>query len=135
MRTSVWDVEKLRMATDAAGVALWSWDVETDRFQLGQRGHELWGVANTEANTFEALSACIHPEDLDRVRAAFAVTRDMEGAYETDFRILEQGMVCWISARDRGSDEGIVGRIMYGIFLDVTQRRRAEKLAKFLPAR
>ena len=46
------------------------------------------GVPNSGTITFEALSACIHPEDLDRVRAAFAATRDMRGAYETDFRIL-----------------------------------------------
>lgn len=39
------------------------------------------GVPNTGTITFEVLSVCIHPEDLDRVRAAFAATRDMLGAY------------------------------------------------------
>lgn len=128
----VWDVHKLRIATDAAGIALWSWNVDTDRLELDERGHVLWGVPNTGIITFEILSACIHPEDLDRVRAAFAATRDMLGAYETDFRILCEGKVRWISARGRGDDQGIVGRIMYGVFIDVTERKKAEEAREML---
>src|SRR3954454_13170725 len=104
----VWDVDKLRIATEAAGIALWSWNVDTDQLELDERGYALWGIPNTGTVTFEALSACIHPEDLDRVRAAFAATRDMLGSYETDFRILCDGKVRWISARGRGDDQGIV---------------------------
>ena len=128
----VWDVHKLRIATDAAGIALWSWNVDTDRLELDERGHVLWGVPNTGTITFEVLSACIHPEDLDRVRAAFAATRDMLGAYETDFRILCDGKVRWISARGRGDDQGIIGRIMYGVFIDVTERKKAEEAREML---
>jgi two-component sensor histidine kinase len=128
----VWDVNKLRIATDAAGIALWSWNVDTDRLELDERGHALWGVPNTGTITFETLSSRIHPEDLDRVRAAFAATRDMLGAYETDFRILHDDKVRWISARGRGDDQGIVGRIMYGVFIDVTERKKAEEAREML---
>jgi hypothetical protein len=44
----------------------------------------------------------------------------MLGAYETDFRILHDGKVRWISARGRGDNQGIAGRIMYGVLIDVT---------------
>jgi two-component sensor histidine kinase len=128
----IWDVNKLRIATEAAGIALWSWNVDTDRLELDERGYALWGIPNTGTVTFEALSACIHPEDLDRVRAAFAATRDMLGAYETDFRILCDSKVRWISARGRGDDQGIVGRIMYGVFIDVTERKKAEEAREML---
>jgi two-component sensor histidine kinase len=123
----VWDVDKLRIATKAAGIALWSWNVDTDRLELDERGHVLWGVPNSGVISFEILSARIHPEDLDRVRAAFAATRDILGNYETDFRILVDREVRWISARGRGDDEGIVGRVMYGVFIDVTERKKAEE--------
>lgn len=128
----VWDVDKLRIATDAAGIALWSWNVDTDRLELDERGHLLWGIPNNGTTTFEVLSSCIHPEDLDRVRAAFAATRDILGAYETDFRILCDGKARWISARGRGDDQGIVGRIMYGVFIDVTERKKAEEAREML---
>lgn len=132
MSGRVWDVGKLRMATEAAGIALWSWNVDTDQLELDERGYVLWGVPNTGAITFETLSARIHPEDLDRVRAAFAATRDISGAYETDFRILHGDKVHWISARGRGDDQGIVGRIMYGVFIDVTERKKAEEAREML---
>ena len=128
----VWDVGKLRIATEAAGIALWSWNVDTDRLEMDERGHVLWGVPNVGTITFETLSARIHPEDLDRVRAAFAATRDISGGYETDFRILHGDQVRWISARGRGDDQGIVGRIMYGVFLDVTERKKAEEAREML---
>ncbi len=128
----VWDVERLRIATEAAGVALWSWNVDTDRLELDERGRVLWGVPNSGTITFEILSSRIHPEDLDRVRASFAATRDMLGAYETDFRILHGMTVRWISARGRGDDQGIVGRIMYGVFIDVTERKKAEEAREML---
>ena len=76
----VWDANRLRIATDAAGVALWSWNVDTNQIALDERAHGIWGVSgNKGLVTFEALSARIHPEDLDRVRAAFNATRDIFG--------------------------------------------------------
>ena len=35
----VWDTNRLRIATDAAGVALWSWNVDTDEIALDERAH------------------------------------------------------------------------------------------------
>ena len=39
-----WDANRLRIATDAAGVALWSWNVDTDEIAMDERAHGLWGV-------------------------------------------------------------------------------------------
>jgi two-component sensor histidine kinase len=38
----------------------------------------------------------------------------------------------WISARGQGADVGIVGRIMFGIFIDVTGRKQAEEGSELL---
>jgi len=128
---AVWDAKRLRIATDAAGVALWSWNVDTDEISMDERAHGLWGVPNGPV-TFEDLSARIHPEDLDKVRNAFAETRDIQGAYDVDFRILQGADIRWISARGRGDDQGIVGRSMFGVFLDVTERKSAEEAREIL---
>ena len=122
-----WLPEHLRLAVTAAGVALWAWNVDTDKFTMDERGFELWGLPWREAVTFEELSAHIHPADRDRVRSAFAATRAFLGRYETDFRILVGDEVRWISARGQGEDVGISGRTMFGIFLDVTGRKNAEE--------
>ncbi len=128
----VWDAERLRIATDAAGVALWSWNIDTNEIALDERAHGLWGVPQSEPVTFEDLSARIHPADLTRVRAAFTATRNLMGPYEIDFRILHGEAVRWISARGQGDDIGIVGRVMFGVFLDVTGRKQAEDAREML---
>ena len=127
----MWDAKRLRIATDAAGVALWSWNVDSDTILMDERAHGLWGVPMGPV-TFEDLSAHIHPEDLDRVRATFAATREILGAYEVEFRILRGSEVRWVSARGRGDDQGIVGRQMFGVFLDVTERKMAEEAREMI---
>src|SRR3990170_376500 len=104
-----WQAEHLRLAVEAAGVALWAWSVDNDRFTMDERGFELWGLPLQETVTFDELSQHIHPADRDRVRAAFAATRAVLGAYETDFRIMAGDEVRWVAARGEGADVGIVG--------------------------
>lgn len=129
----VWDPHRLRVATDAAGVALWSWNVDTDEIAMDERAHSLWGVPRGDRQiTFEDLSARIHPADLDRVRTAFEATRDVLGAYDLEFRIMHGNSVRWVSARGQGDDIGIVGRVMFGVFLDVTERKQAEETRELL---
>src|SRR5881227_896176 len=95
-----WNEKHLRAATRAAGIALWSWNVDSDAITMDERAYDLWQVSKDEKEiTFEILSRNIHPADLARVRSAFAATRAVVGAYEIDFRILAEGELRWISAR------------------------------------
>ena len=129
----VWDEKHLRAATRAAGVALRSWNVDTDAITMDERAYDLWEVSKNERKiTFEILSKNIHPADLERVRSAFAATLAVVGAYEIDFRILSGSDVRWISARGQGDDADIADRAMFGIFLDVTQRKQAEEANELL---
>ena len=125
--SQAWGPEHLRLAIEAASVALWSWNVDTNRLTMDDRSFGLWGLSWGEEVEFETLSAHIHPADRDRVRAAFVATRSVPGPYEIDFRIGIGHEVRWISARGQGADAGILDRIMFGIFLDVTGRKRAEE--------
>lgn len=122
-----WSEQHLRLAIDAAGVALWSWNVETDKLTMDENGYEMWGVPISPFVSFEDLSSHIHPADRDRVRAAFSATRAILGPYEIDFRIMVGDELRWISARGQGNDADIVGGVMFGIFIDVTGRKQAEE--------
>lgn len=127
-----WLPEHLEFAVDAAGVALWCWDVDTDRFNMDEFGFELWGLPWKEEVSFDELSALIHPADRDRVRAAFQATRSVRGPYETDFRILLGEEIRWVSARGKGADEGLQDRCNFGVFIDVTQRKQVEEANELL---
>jgi len=128
-----WSEKHLRAATRAAGIALWSWNVDSDAITMDERAYDLWEVSKDEEDiTFEILSRNIHPADLARVRSAFAATRAVIGAYEIDFRILSGSDIRWISARGHGDDADIADRLMFGVFLDVTQRKQAEEANELL---
>ena len=128
----IWHEEHLRLAVEAACVALWSWHVDDDHFEMDERAFELWGLPWANKVSFEELAKHIHPADLNRVRAAFTATRSVAGSYEIDFRICLGEEVRWISARGQGADAGIVNRVMFGIFLDVTGRKQAEEGSELL---
>ncbi len=128
----IWREEHLRLAVEAACVSLWSWHVDDDRFAMDERAFDLWGLPWADEVSFEELSIHIHPADRDRVRAAFSATRSVAGSYEIDFRIIFDDEVRWISARGQGADAGIIDRVMFGIFLDVTGRKQAEEGSELL---
>jgi two-component sensor histidine kinase len=123
----VMDFAQLQLAMTAAGVALWTWNVDSDKLTMDDPAFDLWGVPRSNSVTFEDLSAHIHPADRDRVRAAFAATRGIVGPYEIDFRIVAADEIRWISARGKGDDAGIRNRVVSGIFIDVTGRKQAEE--------
>lgn len=126
-KTKLWQSKYLARAIEAAGVALWSWNVDSDALTMDDYAYDLWGLEPGLEVGFEDLSAHIHPADRDRVRAAFTATRGILGPYEIDFRIMVGDELRWISARGQGDDEGIHERVMFGIFLDVTGRKQAEE--------
>lgn len=127
-----WSNDAMGRAVEAAGISLWLWNVDTDAFEMDERGYAMWEVPTHEHLKFEHLSEKIHPADRDRVRSAFVATRAVVGPYEIDFRTLLGKDVRWISARGRGSDEDIRKRMMTGVFLDVTGRKQAEESSELL---
>jgi two-component sensor histidine kinase len=124
---TAWSERHLRLAIAAAGVSLWLWNVDNDKLTMDERAYELWALPPAPSVSFEDLSVHIHPADRDRVRTAFAATRAILGSYEIDFRILIGDQIRWISARGQGDDADIEGRVMFGVFLDVTGRKQAEE--------
>ncbi|BDA84640.1 hypothetical protein Sa4125_21820 [Aureimonas sp. SA4125] len=127
LKPLLWEPQNLVRAIEAAGVTLWSWNVDTDALAMDDHAYDLWGIPRGIDVQFEDLSAHIHPADRDRVRAAFTATRAIIGPYEIDFRIMVGEELKWISARGQGHDVGMVHRIMFGIFIDVTGRKQAEE--------
>lgn len=108
-------------------MALWSWNVDNNRFTMDEQAFYLWGLPWAPEVLFEELAENIHPSDRDRVKLAFEATLSAKGAFEIDFRIMLNDVVRWVSARGQGGGSEIVHGIMYGIFLDVTGRKQAEE--------
>jgi two-component sensor histidine kinase len=127
-----WLPEHLKFAVDAASVAMWCWDVDTDELTMDEFGFELWGLPWKDTVSFEELSLHIHPADRDRVHAAFKATQSVTGMYETDFRIMLGDDIRWVASRGKGADEGLKERSKFGVFIDVTQRKQNEEANELL---
>ena len=128
----VWGPEHLRLAIDAACVALWSWNVDNNRFTMDERAFELWGLPWAKRSSSRSCRRTSTPPTATGSRAAFLATRSVAGPYEIDFRIMLGDEIRWISARGQGADAGIRRRAMFGIFLDVTGRKQAEEGSELL---
>jgi two-component sensor histidine kinase len=99
----VWSAERLRVAADAAGVGLWSWDVDTDAIAMDDRGRALWGLPPGGGPlAFADLSSRIAPPDLDAC-GPHSPPPGTPGPYQIDFRIRRDDGVRWVSARGRGA--------------------------------
>ncbi|MBD3222814.1 PAS domain-containing protein, partial [bacterium] len=69
----------------------------------------------------------LHPEDLDRVRAAIAESARALDTFQADFRVVlpRRGQRwCWSQAEPRRLEDGSV--LWHGIILDVTEHKLAE---------
>ena len=119
----------IELVTDAAGVGLWSVDVETGRVEWNAQMLRIYGLAeDLPAPTLaQWLGTLIHPDDRARVaqRRQQAI-KSGERSFDVDFRVLRpDGEVRWVSCRS--SQEVRQGRAMFvGIPLDVTERRATE---------
>ena len=123
--------EKLRQALRASGTGLWDWNTETNDVVFSEEWKHQLGYGPAEiADSFEAWTTLLHPEDRD---AAMAYVRDYvshrEGDYRQEFRLKHKdGGYRWIEARASFVTEADGRRIsLLGSHTDITDRKRMEE--------
>jgi PAS domain S-box-containing protein len=121
--------DSLRLATEAAGVGLWSHETGgNDEIQASPEWRALFGLpAKGPLRTGDVL-ARIHPEDRMMVRESMEHTFGHRRDDEIEHRIVrEDGGVRWIASRGRAeaASGGRKARIR-GASIDITVRKRTE---------
>ena len=131
--------ERLRLATDAAALGVWSWQPATDRIMLeNERLHGMFGLARAgrsiDATRF--LMKFVHPADSERLQESMAHTLATGERLHFEGRFRRGAEVRWMELhgmRDRSID-GAPDRII-GTVADVSERKfAAEKLAHLAAA-
>jgi len=122
--------QRLTLATEAAQLGIWEWDIASDRTLWDQRMHEIYG---TTPETYSGLHAdwikTIHPDDLSLMeREGFALNQGEDG-FRSEFRILRPtGEVRHIESYGyfiRDAD-GQVVRVV-GVNEDISDRKQSEQ--------
>ncbi len=122
---------RLRLAQEAAGAGSWQFDFTSGLCRLSPESVRMLGLPEGHAGvmTTEEWNALIHPDDVPLVRDAMRGAVFGHHLHDCTFRVpLADGSVRWIQGLGRaeyapgGKPVGI-----YGLNLDVTERRRAEE--------
>jgi diguanylate cyclase (GGDEF)-like protein/PAS domain S-box-containing protein len=128
------NVEKLRLAVDAAELMYWEWERETDQLHWGRDPTTLVGADAGRSTRWSEYLEIVHPEDRERYVAAVNAAWERAGACSNEYRVIRNdGRVAWISSHGRSlaDAEGKVYR-MIGVSQDVTERKHREEEARFL---
>ncbi|WP_448640299.1 SpoIIE family protein phosphatase [Geodermatophilus sp. URMC 63] len=119
----------LELATSAAGIGTFDWDLTTGDLTWDERLDELLGHERGAVDrTMAGFTAHLHPEDAPRVTRLLQQAVETRGEYEAEYRVVVPGApVRWLAARGRvlTDEEGTAARLL-GAAWDVSARREAQ---------
>jgi PAS domain S-box-containing protein len=130
--------ERLTLATKAAGMGVWDWDVQRDQLVWDDQMYELYGVRKQDfSGAYEAWLNGLHPDDRLECDRISKQALSGENEYDTEFRVVwPDGTIRHLKARAQviRDAQGTPLR-MIGVNYDITERKQAEReidlLARF----
>ncbi len=122
--------ERLELATRAAQIGIWDWDIPNNQLVWDDRMYALYGISPGEfGGAYEAWLNGVHPDDRAVTGEASSRALRGEAEYDTEFRVLwRDGSVHWLKANGLVvRDEHGAPVRMLGVNYDITERKRAEQ--------
>lgn len=123
------DAETLRMALEAAGMGLWSWDAVSDTVIWDDQTCRVFGRRpGTGPITYAEYLAVLHPEDREAVRESVAQALSTGIYHDIEHRIIRpEGTVRWLLGKGAlfRSSDGRLLKIIGGV-VDITEQVEAE---------
>lgn len=122
--------ERLRLAAEAGGIGIWSWDFSTGMQTADAHAREIMGLPKSVPITTEMVLQIIHPDDRERIDQAVHKAMVEHGVYEAEFRVVRpNGEIRWVYARGHGTyDRDNRPLYLTGMVTDITERKQKELL-------
>jgi PAS domain S-box-containing protein len=121
--------ERLRLALDASGAGVWSWDQATGLITADEAYRAMYGLAPGETLDYATWEARLHPDDRAPLKRQVEECLNAGSQWLEEFRIVHPQLgKRWLAGLGRVlRDAG--GRVsgMTGINLDITARKMAEE--------
>jgi PAS domain S-box-containing protein len=120
--------EQLRLASEAAKVGMWFWNLETDSLIWTEQCKALFGLPAETEMSYAVFLAAIHPEDRQHTDAAVTRSIDEQIDYDIEYRSCwPDGSIHWIAARGSCTYDPTGRPVrMMGVALDITDRKQVE---------
>ncbi len=125
--------EQLLFAAENAEIGLWFWNLPEDKIYSTPKCNELFEIAPHDIFTFRSFLDIVHPEDVERVKAALHESQINGKEYNAEYRVIySDGNIHWIAARGRTFlDAEGNPKDMMGVVRKVTDKKLAnEELSK-----
>jgi PAS domain S-box-containing protein len=125
---------RLELATQAAEIGIWDWDVSSGQMSYSARAKAICGFAPDQEVTYEDAKRVTHPDDYPRTSAM--ARRALDPAVREnapyEYRIIRpDGTIRWVVAHGAAVFAEIDGEarpVRYvGTLQDITERRRLEE--------
>ncbi|ANB03696.1 hypothetical protein ECTOBSL9_1110 [Ectothiorhodospira sp. BSL-9] len=123
--------DRLKLATEAAGMGIWDYDVEKDRLIWDERMYMLYGVDPAQfGHRFDDWAHTLMPESLSRVQPAFRALIQDDTPFDVQIQIRRpsDGQIRSLRglARAIRDDQGKAIRVV-GVNEDITERILADR--------
>jgi PAS domain S-box-containing protein len=124
--------ERLRLATEAADIGWWDVEEGHGRLTWPPRVKAMFGISPDAPVSLDDFYNALHPDDHDRVAAAYAGAADpaLRALYDVEYRTIgkEDGVIRWVAAKGRGvfDESGRCKRVI-GTAIDITKRKLAQE--------
>jgi len=121
--------ERLDLATDAAHLGIWEWDLRTDALLWDRKMFDLYQAEpRPSEELFDFWRSCIHPDDLAATEQMLARSIETKEPLYLEFRIVRtDGVIRHIRIEGlvQVDEKGMPTRLI-GISMDVTEQRKME---------
>jgi len=121
--------ERIDLATKAAGLIVWTWDIARDEVWLSDKDRALFGFSPSEKLNAERIRSVVYTEDREfvsqLVEKSLATSEEIEAEYRV---VLGDGNVHWVTRRGRVEFDSD-GKPAWerGVLMDTTERKQAEE--------
>jgi PAS domain S-box-containing protein len=120
--------ERLKLALSAARMGAWDWQIHDNSLTWSDDTSRAFSLPlSTADNTLEWFLALVHEDDRWKVQAAISHAIEHRAPYKIEFRMTSQGVTTWVHSMGTVTyDEAGQPLRMFGLAMDITERKRAE---------
>ena len=122
--------ERLSLALSFGNMGVWEYDLKKDVIRWSPELEAIHGLAaGTFDGRYETVAACVHPEDYEGLREAFAHALQTRSVLAHEFRVIwPDGTVHHLYSRGKVvCDEDGAAELLLGVTVEITDRKLAAR--------